>query len=160
MKEIVDDAKIETFLGSLWHPKTSLGQRVFAAYFIRAHGEAIDQFISNKIALSGANYSTVLWAKKTKRLLKKFQKGPRGYAYNPGMGTLETLYPEARSFRLSGGHHESLTLSSRRPAVVITGYVMACLAILVLLWMGYTVKKALEEAGEYWIGPYQSVLAE
>ena len=161
MKERVDDERIEEFLDSLWQPRPSLAQRAVAAYFVRTHGEAIEAFINRRIELSGANYSTVIWAKKTRKLLKKAQKGPRGYAYNPGRGTLETLYAaRPKTFRLSGQHHHSLTLPSRQPAVVWTGYVMASLCIVVLLWMGYVAKRTLEEAGEHWIEPIENLLAE
>lgn len=161
MKERVDDERVEEFLDSLWQPRPSLAQRVVAAYFIRAHGEAIDAFIDRRIGLSGASYSTVVWARKTRKLLKKARKGPRGYAYNPSLGTLETLYADRpKTFRLSGEHRQSLTLASRKPAVVTTGYVMASLCILALLVMGYVVKKTLEEAGEHWIEPLETLLAE
>lgn len=160
MKEEISDQRVEEFLDSLWHPEPSLAQRVVAAYFIRTHDKVIEDFIRRRVALSGAAYSTVVWAKKTKKLLRKYRKGPRGYAYNPSLGTLETLYATPRTFRLSGGHRASLTIPSRNPSAVVAGYVVAACCILFLLWMGYVLKNALEEAGEFLARPIPKIFTE
>jgi hypothetical protein len=160
MQRSVHEERVEEFLDGLWHGERSLAQRVAAAYFIRVHGDAIEEFINRRISLSGANYSTVRWARKTRKLVARFRGGPRGYAYNPGLGTLETLHPSSRSFRLSGRHHESFTLPSRRPAVALAGYLVAALCLAAVLWLGFFLKGALEEFARQWSAQIEQWLVE
>lgn len=161
MKEPIDAQRVSAFLDGLWQASPSLAQRVVAAYFIRTYRGEIESYIEQQITTSGSRLSTIVWARKTRKLLAKYRKGVPGHAYNPRYGTLENLYlPRIQPFRLTGHPRHSLTFPSHHPAVAVAGYVAAAGCIAGILWLGWRLKLALDAAGEDWMLPVLRLLEE
>ena len=158
---MIEPHKVERFLSDLFQADGSIAMRAYSAYFIKTHREDIEKYIEGRVAISGANYSTVTWAKKVKKLLKKYRTRPRGYAYDPHRGTLESLYSQPlRSFRLSPTPRRSLTLAYRHQLARLAGYLASCALIVVVLWLGFYAKQAIEDFGEHWILRIESLMED
>ena len=159
MKEPTNNEKLSSFLSTLWHADRTLAHRAYAAYFITTYDAELQRHIEQRVSESGANLETQRWAKKTQALLAKYEKAPKGYAYNPKNGSLETLYAAPpRTLRLSGRAKSSLTFDSPRTLVRLAGYLMAIAGAIITLTLGYFAMRAINELGESWVLQIESAL--
>ena len=156
-----DHEELERFVSRLFQPGRSTAARAYTAYFIAAYRDDIEGYIQGRISLSGGNYSAHVWAKKVRKLLRRQRHGPKGYVYNARNGTLDSLYSApSRSFRLETRNRRSLTFEADHQFAVVVGYVVACVSIGVVLWLGWTVKVALEKFGANWVLSIEALLDE
>jgi hypothetical protein len=160
MKKPIENEAIEQFVTRLFYPDRSTAARAYAAYFIKTYRDEIDVYIHSRINLTGS-YDSRVWAKKVNKLLRRHQRGPKGYVFNPNKGTLDSLYSRpCRSFRLERDHRHSLTFIADHRIAVIAGYIVACAGVAVVLWMGWTAKVAIEALGDQWVLSMETFLYE
>ena len=105
--------EIAQFVESLWHAKEtdrSLARRAYTAYFITAHRPEIEQYIDRHVCECGASSDMFRWARKTRRILKQNEKGPKGYHFDPRTGSLVGAYQNLpyASFRIYKSKGKSL----------------------------------------------------
>ena len=152
MPDRVEDPRLEEFLTDLMHAENSVSSRAHTAHFIKTHRKELENYIDRKVSLSGANYATVRWAKKIRKTIERREKGPAGYVYDAKSSGLHTLYKgPPQSFRLTHEHSNSLTFASRRRFARLIGYIAIFLCIAATFWLGYVMKKAIEEFGDQWV---------
>lgn len=158
----MDQSEIDRFVTSLWHESDSgrsLARRAYAAYFISANREAIEQYIESRIATSGASLETFRWAKKTRRMLRQAASGPKGYHFDSRTGSLVGAFQHApyQSFKIYRAKGQSLESSRAYRLVRIAGmlFVLLILGGLVFLgWKLYVVAGGLFRAWSLLIEQY------
>ena len=158
----MSQAEIESFVTSLWHESDSgrsLARRAYAAYFISANREAIEQYIESRVAASGASLETFQWAKKTRRMLHRREEGPKGYHFNPRTGSLVGDYQHTpyQSFKIYRARGQSLEHSRSFRLIRIAGmlFVLSILGGLAFLgWKLYVVAGGLFKAWSLLIEQY------
>ncbi len=159
------DDDIERFVTSLWHggaDDNSLARRAYAAYFIKANRAAIEQYIDSRIATSGASYGTFRWAKKTRRILRQWEQGPKGYHFDPRTGSLVGAYQGApyKSFHIYRAKGQSLEHSRSFRLIRIAGilfvlFILGCLGY--MGWQLYLVAGGLFKAWALLIEQYTNM---
>lgn len=145
---------IESFVTTLWHERGdwSLARRAYVAHFISANRAAIDQYIDSRIAASGASYGTFQWAKKTRRMLRQREQGPKGYHFDPRSGSLVGAYQDApyKSFQIYRTKGQSLEHSRSFRLIRIAGMLFVLSILGGLGFMGWKLYVAAEGLFKAW----------
>ncbi len=103
---------IEQFVTSLWQTGSdrSLARRAYLAYYINANRSEIDKYIDRRILECGASSEMYRWARKTRRIIKQNERGPKGYHFDPRTGSLVGAYQDQpyASFQIYKSRGKSL----------------------------------------------------